>query len=215
MNLIDRLYAGEIPALVITPTPVDTKTAFGPSRTEIRELLPEKPLVLAGSFNPFHDGHREMLAAAAKLTSRTGYLEISIQNVDKPLLPRRELDRRAALIASEGLSLIVTSAPRFTEKSSVLPGSSFLIGFDTFVRLLDEKYYPDHVTGELTSVENSLDLIEENRCQFVVAGRVDDQQMFKELSGVKIPRRYQKMFIGLSESQFRSDISSTEMRDRS
>ena len=203
MNSIDRLYSEEIPALVIAPS------------DEISESLPEKPLVLAGSFNPFHDGHREMLTAASQLTGKVGYLEISIQNVDKPLLPRPELGRRAAAVTSEGVSLIVTSAPRFTEKSSVLPGASFVIGFDTFVRLLDEKYYPDHVAGEASPVENSLNLIEENRCKFVVAGRKDNQEVFNELSVVDIPPRYRKMFIGLSESQFRSDISSTELRNRS
>ena len=202
MSSIDRLYAEEIPALVIAPDGA------------LSESLPEKPLVLAGSFNPLHDGHREMLAAASELTGKVGYLEISIRNVDKPLLPRQELDRRAATIASNGLSLIVTSAPRFTEKSSVLPGSSFLIGFDTFVRLLDEKYYPDHVAGAASPVENSLNLIEENRCQFVIAGRTDEQRAFKELTAVEIPQRYRKMFIGLSESQFRFDISSTELRNR-
>ncbi|MCH8911249.1 MAG: hypothetical protein IH867_11010 [Chloroflexi bacterium] len=202
MSSIDRLYAEEIPALVIAPDGA------------LSESLPEKPLVLAGSFNPLHDGHREMLAAASELTGKVGYLEISIRNVDKPLLPRQELDRRAAIIASNGLSLIVTSAPRFTEKSSVLPGSSFLIGFDTFVRLLDEKYYPDHVAGAASAVENSLNLIEENRCQFVIAGRTDEQRVFKELTAVEIPQRYRKMFIGLSESQFRFDISSTELRNR-
>ena len=93
MNSIDRLYSEEIPALVIAPS------------DEISESLPEKPLVLAGSFNPFHDGHREMLAAASQLTGKVGYLEISIQNVDKPLLPRPELGRRAAAITSEGVSL--------------------------------------------------------------------------------------------------------------
>lgn len=209
MNSIDRLYAGEIPALVITPALVTTPGSA------VSESLPQKPLVLAGSFNPLHDGHREMLAVASKLTGKTGYLEISIQNVDKPLLPRKELDRRAALIGSDGMSLIVTRAPRFTEKSSVLPGASFVIGFDTLVRLLDEKYYPDHVTGTASPVENSLDLIEENGCQFVVAGRIDDQQKFKELTVVKIPPRYRKMFVGISESQFRSDISSTRLRNRS
>ncbi len=208
MNSIDRLYAEEIPALVIAPAPAD------PEGGKISESLPERPLVLAGSFNPLHDGHREMLAAASALTGKTGYLEISIQNVDKPLLPRKELERRAAAIASAGLPLIVTSAPRFTEKSSVLPGASFVIGYDTLLRLLDEKYYPDHIAGTASAVENSLDIVEENRCQFVVAGRADEERVFKELAIVDIPPRYRKMFIGLSESQFRSDLSSTELRNR-
>ena len=81
---------------------------------------------------------------------------------------------------------------------------------------MDKRYYPDHVAGEASAVENSLDLIQENGCQFVVAGRVDDHDQFRGMSDVKIeiPGRFKGMFTELSESQFRSDLSSTELRDR-
>lgn len=204
MKSIDRLYAEEIGALVLLPD------------GEENESLPDHPLVLAGSFNPLHDGHRTMLNAAAKLVHRPPYFEISITNVDKPMLPRPELERRAARITADGSSLIVTSAPRFTEKSSLLPGATFVIGFDTYIRLMDKRYYPDHVAGSHSSVENSLDLIHENGCRFVVAGRVDDQNQFRGLHDIEfeVPKRFRSMFIELSESDFRSDLSSTEIRNR-
>ena len=69
-----------------------------------------------------------------------------------------------AQITADGSSLIVTSAPRFTEKSSILPGATFVIGFDTYIRLMDKRYYPDHIAGGASAVENSLDLINENGC---------------------------------------------------
>ena len=79
MNLIDRLYAEEIPALMI-------------SREDgLTESLPEKPLLLSGSFNPLHDGHRGMLSVACGVTGKSGFYEISIQNVDKPPMPRKIL----------------------------------------------------------------------------------------------------------------------------
>ena len=204
MKSIDRLYAEEIGALVIASDGVAS------------DSLPDHPLVLAGSFNPLHDGHRAMLSAASAIVKRPAFYEISIVNVDKPVLPRPEFERRAAQITSDGSSLIVTSAPRFTEKSSILPGATFVIGFDTYIRLMDKRYYPDHVAGEASAVENSLDLIQENGCQFVVAGRVDDHDQFRGMSDVKIeiPGRFKGMFTELSESQFRSDLSSTELRDR-
>ena len=205
MKSIDRLYAEEVGALVISPN------------GEASEDLPSHPLVLAGSFNPLHDGHRNMLSAASKITGKPAFYEISIVNVDKPVLPRPELEKRATQVTSEGISLIVTRAPRFTEKSSILPGATFVIGFDTFIRLLDKRYYPDHIAGASSAVENSLDLIHENGCSFVVAGRLDDHSQFRGLHDLQfeVPARFTDMFTELSESQFRSDISSTAIRNSS
>ena len=205
MNSIDRLYAEEIGALLIS------------SDGSVSENLPSHPLVLAGSFNPLHDGHRSMLSVASQIVNRPAYYEISIVNVDKPVLPRPELEKRAAQITSDGSSLIVTSAPRFTEKSSILPGATFVIGFDTYIRLMDKRYYPDHAAGSVSAVENSLDLIQENGCRFVVAGRVDDHDQFRGMADVQveIPARFQSMFTELNESQFRSDLSSTAIRNHS
>ena len=204
MSSIERIYDGNIGALVIS------------SNGEVNESLPNRPLVLAGSFNPLHEGHRRMLEAASLIVDRPAFYEISISNVAKPVLPQAELERRAARVTSNGNSLIVTNAPRFTEKSSVLPGATFVIGFDTYLRLMDKRYYPDHVAGEHSPVENSLDLIFENGCGFVVAGRVDDQNQFRGLLDVEleIPTRFRSMFTELTEGQFRSDLSSTEIRNQ-
>ena len=205
MNTFDRLYAEEIGALLIS------------SDGTVSEKLPSHPLVLAGSFNPLHDGHRSMLSVASRIVNRPAYYEISIVNVDKPVLPRVELEKRTAQIASDGSSLIVTRAPRFTEKSSILPGATFIIGFDTYIRLMDKQYYPDHLAGSGSAVENSLDLIQENGCRFVVAGRIDDHDKFRGMTDVQveIPARFRIMFTELNESQFRSDLSSTAIRNRS
>ena len=205
MNTFDRLYAEEIGALLIS------------SDGTVSEKLPSHPLVLAGSFNPLHDGHRSMLSVTSRIVNRPAYYEISIVNVDKPVLPRVELEKRTAQIASDGSSLIVTRAPRFTEKSSILPGATFIIGFDTYIRLMDKQYYPDHLAGSGSAVENSLDLIQENGCRFVVAGRVDDHDKFRGMTDVQveIPARFRILFTELNESQFRSDLSSTAIRNRS
>ncbi len=204
MNSIDRLYVDEIGALVISPD------------GSLSESMPDHPLVLAGSFNPLHDGHRAMLDAASRMVDASAFYEISIVNVDKPVLPRPELEKRAAQITPNGRSLIVTRAPRFTEKSSILPGATFVIGFDTYIRLMDKRYYPDHIAGTRSAVENSLDLINENGCRFIVAGRVDDRNKFRGLHDIEfeLPARFKSMFTELGETKFRSDLSSTELRKR-
>jgi hypothetical protein len=204
MKSLDRLYAEEIGALVISPDGTAS------------ESLPSHPLVLAGSFNPLHDGHRNLLSAASNVVNLPAFYELSVTNVDKPMLPRKDLEMRAATITADGSSLIVSSAPRFTEKSSILPGATFVIGFDTYIRLMNKRYYPDHIDGAHSPVENSLDLIRENGCQFVVAGRADDHSQFRGLHDIdfEVPARFRSMFTELSESEFRSDISSTEIRNQ-
>tara|TARA_A100001037_G_C15042453_1_gene586151 strand:+ start:74 stop:691 length:618 start_codon:yes stop_codon:yes gene_type:complete len=204
MNLIDRLYEEQIGAIVIGPDGVST------------ESVPDQPLVLAGSFNPLHDGHLAMLDAAQQMVNRQAYFEISIENVDKPRLAKSELQKRAAQISKTGGSLIVTNAQRFTEKSSLIPGAIFVIGMDTYIRLMDGRYYLDHVAGDHSAVENSLDLIYENGCRFIVAGRVDDRNQFTILHDIdfEVPKRFKDMFTELTETQFRSDLSSTEIRNK-
>jgi len=204
MNLIDRLYEEQIGAIVIGPDGVST------------ESVPDQPLVLAGSFNPLHDGHLAMLDAAQQMVNRQAYFEISIENVDKPRLAKSELQKRAAQISKTGGSLIVTNAQRFTEKSSLIPGAIFVIGMDTYIRLMDGRYYLDHVAGDHSAVENSLDLIYENGCRFIVAGRVDDRNQFTILHDIdfEVPMRFKDMFTELTETQFRSDLSSTEIRNK-
>lgn len=200
MTSIDRLYDMEIGALVIS------------ADQSISESLPKKPLILAGSFNPLHEGHKAMLEIAEKQTGQSGFFEISVQNVDKPQLERRELNSRTRSITQEGRSVIITNAPRFTEKSAMLPGATFVIGYDTAVRLIDPKYYPDYSSGTPDPVEDSLNIISANDCSFIVVGRVDRDGSFKVLNDLNIPRRFKHMFQGVSGSEFRSDLSSTEIR---
>ena len=95
-----------------------------------------------------------------------------------------------------------------------MPGATFEIGFDTCVRLLDKVYYPDHIAGSTSAVDNSLDLIGENGCGFIVAGRIDSLHQFRGLRDISVPQRFVGMFTELTESQFRSDLSSTEMSNQ-
>ncbi len=49
-------------------------------------------LVLPGSFNPLHEGHRGMLAAASKACGgMEGCFELSVGNADKGFLPADEV----------------------------------------------------------------------------------------------------------------------------
>ena len=59
----------------------------------------------------------------------------------------------------------------------------------------------------------SLTKIQDNGCDFLVAGRLQDSQ-FKTVSDVHIPQRFTSMFTEIPEDQFRIDLSSTELRKK-
>ena len=57
----------------------------------------------------------------------------------------------------------------------------------------------------------SLHEIEANGCDFLVAGRVDAGS-FKGLDDVDVPVRFRGMMVGIPETTFRVDQSSSEIR---
>ena len=175
--------------------------------------IPQNLLILSGSFNPFHDGHKHMLLAAQKETHYNPFLEISITNVDKDPLVISDIQKKIDMIISHNFPVIISNAPRFLEKSNLFPGSIFLIGNDTFLRLFEIKYYNDFNSNTYSStITKNLDIIKDNKCQFLVAGRINEQNNFTNIDLSLIPKKYERMFSSLDESKFRNDISSTKIR---
>lgn len=173
---------------------------------------------MAGSFNPLHEGHRGMLAAALKPRQNQqeqveGCYEMSVGNADKGMLPVEEIRRRVQPFIDENLPLVLTQAPLYPGKSKIFPNSTFVVGYDTAVRLVMPKYYGGHdgMLLELASMSHQ-------GCSVVVAGRVatDDQgnKSFRTFEDVDVPEAITKLglFSSIPESVFRSDISSTELR---
>ncbi len=172
----------------------------------IREGGPVRGAVLAGSFRPLHDGHRELAAAAAKTLGMPVTFELSVTNVDKPPLRGREVFRRVRQFEDVG-PVVLTRAPTFREKAELLPGCTFVIGWDTAVRLVHPRYYGDdpHAMGR------ALSRIRDLGCRFLVAGR-SDGGTFHTVDDVAVPPELSGLMDGLPESSFRKDVSSTELR---
>ena len=164
--------------------------------------------VLPGSFNLLHQGHEGLACAASDILGSQVTYELSITNVDKPSLEEAEVRVRAAQMAG-GRSLVITRALAFYEKARLFPGCTFVIGWDTLVRLVDPVYYGGQESKMLTTLEEIRDL----GCRFLVAGRLDGGA-FYTLEDAPIPGGFEDMFTPIPESAFRCDVSSTELRPR-
>ena len=60
--------------------------------------IPANSVILSGSFNPFHIGHKQMLLAAQKKTNYNALIEISITNVDKDELIISDIQKHIDMI---------------------------------------------------------------------------------------------------------------------
>lgn len=194
---LDRLLAGE----------VGTLTAYNPQTFTLDD--PIRAAILPGSFNPLHHAHFHLARVAEERLGRPVLYEMSVTNVDKPPLTAGEIRERLEQFEGERRRVVLTCAPLYREKARLLPGCTFVIGYDTAERLLDPVYYGGSHAGMLAA----LDEVREAGCDFLVAGRMVDGE-FRTLDDLPIPPGYEAMFDGLSELEFRIDISSSELRQR-
>jgi hypothetical protein len=172
-----------------------------------RDGGPIPAALLSGSFNPLHNGHTGLAAAAARRLNGAVAFELSVANVDKPELPPDEVRRRLAQFL--GLApIFVTRAPTFAEKARLFPGAVLVVGTDTAVRVLDPRYYD----GDLGRRDAALAVIRAAGCRFLVGGRTTSEGAFVHLDHVEVPVAFRDLFEGLSEGEFRVDVSSTALR---
>ncbi len=162
--------------------------------------------LLSGSFDPLHVGHRELATVGAETLSMPVTLEMSVANVDKPPLSAPVIRERLEQFAGE-YDVVLTQAPTFAEKARVLPGSCFVIGYDTMKRLIDPAYYRD----DERKMTKALSSIAQQGGRFLVAGRLDGG-VFRTLADVPVPEEFCDMFESIPEHRFRRDISSTYLR---
>jgi cytidyltransferase-like protein len=103
-----------------------------------------KVVLVPGSFNPLHDGHKFLLEEGKKMgNTSNGLYELCVFNVDKPPLDKSEIMRR---LEQFDCPIILTNTPTFVEKAKMFPGVSYSIGIDTALRLIDPIYSNDDNT---------------------------------------------------------------------
>mmetsp|Transcript_4934 Transcript_4934/g.4715 ORF Transcript_4934/g.4715 Transcript_4934/m.4715 type:complete len:220 (-) Transcript_4934:31-690(-) len=172
----------------------------------------DNPLVLCGSFNPLHEGHMKLLDAAyKKFPTRTPCFQLCVINCDKGPINFETFAKRSSQFIKQGKKLLVSKSPLFIHMAKIWPSCMFLLGYDTFTRLLLLKYY-DNSEEKL---QEALQGFRDYNSQFLVAGRYDsDQDKFltPDFEQEVEQEDYRDMFFELTEEEFRVDLSSTELR---
>ena len=165
-------------------------------------------LLFPGSYRPLHGGHRLLAEVAGRKLGLSVTFEISRTNVDKPPLADFEVAERLKQFENYA-PVAVTRAAIFTDKARLFPGCVFIAGADTACRIVDPKYYGNDPAKR----DSALEELFESGNTFLIAGRCDANERFIELNGIEIPARYRELFTGLSEAEFRADLSSTAIRN--
>lgn len=208
------LLAGEtVENKITTPPPLirevwngERSHAWSLANGEITGEITERPAgLIPGSFNPVHAGHRELHKVAREILGGPVAFELAIVNADKPRLDFHSINQRRAQFASE--PLVVTRAPLFIDKARLFPNTTFVVGYDTAVRLIDPRFYGQSAEQMHAALAELHDL----GARFLVAGRLTDSG-FLTFDNLAVPAEFDALFESIPESRFRADISSTELR---
>lgn len=162
--------------------------------------------ILPGAFNPLHDGHRAMHAdAERRLGQRVAY-ELCVANVDKPPLNHHDIAWRLQQFDPD--EVVLTSTPTFLAKARALGPVTFVVGTDTIARIAKPRYYqPSNAAARDAAVAELAAL----GCRFLVYGRATPLG-FTDLLNLPLPQALKELCTGVTEEDFRVDISSSELR---
>lgn len=165
----------------------------------------EPKLIFPGAFNPIHDAHIEMAKLAKNKMLQNVFYEVCIQNADKPPLSYHQIESTLNQFNKKD-QWVLTKAGKFSEKAMMFKDATFIIGADTLLRMLNERFYSSY-----KSMIDEFDIFNRQNTNFLVFGRVFDGS-FVTLQDINIPSSIDQRFEGFGEDIFRSDISSTKIR---
>jgi len=179
-----------------------------PARSAVGAVPSPRSVVFPGSFDPLHDGHRLMARLAEEIAEGPVAFELSITNVEKPMLDFIEIRDRLARFPPEA-TVWLTRAATFLEKTEIFPDATFVLGADTFKRLGDPRYYG----GSREAADAAVKRIASAVRGLVVFGRASGGA-FEDAASIDAPAALREKCYFVSQREFRLDVSSTDIRRR-
>jgi hypothetical protein len=167
-DLTDKLTA-IFSDLVLQPFLLNTQGDFVP--LALSEAPLRNKIVFPGSFNPCHYGHLKIAQTIFNLTGRDVVYELTLSNADisKPPLGIRELAQR--LISFYGhAEVVIGDLPFFADKSRCYQ-SDFVVGYDTWSRMVDPAYLSRTRGLEDACIDDLEQIFKDNNSRFYVFGR--------------------------------------------
>lgn len=193
-----------------TPLPVEVYDG-GNMKVEARTWAEKADwstrVLFPGSFHPVHPGHWEIAGIACEKLSKDIEFEISITNVQKPTLDLISLEERLQGFTGQGdshgpVKVWLSNAATFVQKAKQFPDATFIVGYDTALRICDPKYAGD--------VEIVMTVFEKYGIKFLVFGR-EQNGVFR--SGFHaFPNSFRAIATACSEPRQWAAVSSTEIR---
>lgn len=167
-----------------------------------------------GAFNPLHDGHREIMRAVERNSVQTvSAYTICADHPHKPGLTVTDMLSRAAAFrierekSSGPVSLLFTQKdPLFIQKFEAFPFSNFVMGVDTFIRMMDPKWGVDP--------KAILEAAKKNNINVAVSDRIQDGKTIHAWAAINalVPSEYRRNWKFL-EGVHCVDMSSTKIRE--
>ena len=77
----------------------------------------------------------------------------------------------------------------YTQKAQLFADSAFVVGYDTAIRLVAQRYYNDDEAEMLSELKG----MRSRGCQVLVAGRVDKEGAFRTLHDIKMSPALQEL----------------------
>lgn len=209
---------------------------------QTNKLETTRLFILDSSFNPPHLAHYSLVKKSIDYeayqydrSSSSVLLLLSISNADKADGEPASLEHRIDMIIllaeyiAKSLevptAVALTSCPKFADKCEAIQNHSrelalakskltFLVGFDTIIRILDQKYYTSPISVALKSLFQNSD--------FLVLTRGDHKHTIEyQLSYVKqihdgsltIPKDWaSRIYTVVNDNLIEADISSSAIR---